>query len=354
MRKLLTRLSIQILSIGLIISPLLHAELVNSYAPAVNEAAPAVVNIATTRTVQNSMAGRSPLFEDFLRQFPQLQLPEQQQRVENSLGSGVIVDADGYVITNNHVVEDADDIYVSLSDGREAKAEIIGRDAESDLAVLRIELNELSPIRFGNIDAVQVGDVVLAIGNPFGVGQTVTQGIVSALGRKELGVNTFENFIQTDAAINPGNSGGALINVDGELLGINTAIFSRSGGSNGIGFAIPVDFMRGIMEQIIEYGSVERGWLGVTLSSVSEQDEERVGISGVYRNSPAHRAGVEIGDIIIQIDSKPFYDIAQVVDYIAQQKPDTKVTLRLLRQDLLLDVTITLGKRPEVSRRTNR
>ena len=346
--KLKTLLSLMVFAL-----PWTLVQASDSYRDAVARAFPAVVNISTTRIAssQAQQFANNPFFEEFLRQYP-FMMPDSDgmgEEIQNSLGSGVIISESGYIITNYHVIEGADGIQVALSDGREAEAEIIGSDSESDIAVLRIGLEDLQPIVIADISEVFVGDVVLAIGNPFGFNQTVTMGIVSALGRKEVGINTFENFIQTDAAINPGNSGGALINAEGELIGINTAIFSRSGGSNGIGFAIPVDLMQTIMAQIIENGSVERGWLGVALSTiVSEENggKESILISGIYRNGPASLAGVRINDIIEAIDGNVFEDIRALIDYVAGKAPGTEVALTLARDDFLFETEVTLGQRP--------
>ena len=327
---------------------------VRSYRDAVQKSSPSVVNISTTRITQgsNSQLRNNPLFEEFLRQNPFL-IPEDDgagEEVQNSLGSGVIVSDEGYVVTNYHVIEGADGIQIALADGRETIAELIGSDSESDIAVLRIDIDDIEPISIADTEDIFVGDVVLAIGNPFGFNQTVTKGIVSALGRRSVGINNFENFIQTDAAINPGNSGGALVNADGELIGINSAIFSRSGGSNGIGFAIPVDLMQDVMNQIIEFGSVERGWLGVALNTVIDDTSgaESVIISGIYRNGPASLAGVRINDIIESIDGREFADIRDLIDYVAGQEPGSEVSLMLARDDFIFEIKVVLGKRPLV------
>ena len=323
-----------------------------SYADAVAHAAPAVVNIHSRKTVIQS----SPLFDDpFFRHFfgDRFQ-PGPRRREETSLGSGVIVSPQGYILTNHHVIADAEEIRVSLHDGRTAAASVVGRDAEADLAVLKIELSELPVIALGDSDALQVGDVVLAIGNPFGVGQTVTLGIVSATGRSELGISTFENFIQTDAAINPGNSGGALITATGEMIGINTAIFSRSGGSQGIGFAIPMSLARNSMAQIIEHGYVSRGWLGVEIQELTPQlaesfaigDQRGIIIAGVLRGGPADRGGLEPGDVLTHINGNPVSSAHAALNAISQTPPGESITVRGIRTGEVLELTISVAERP--------
>lgn len=326
-----------------------------SYAGAVSKAAPAVVNIHTTKTVTRQF---SPFLDDplFRRFFNAPNVPREQQ--QNSLGSGVIVSADGYVLTNNHVIDGSDEILVGLNDGRSAPAMVIGTDPESDIAVLKIALGNLSVITLGDSNALQVGDVVLAIGNPFGVGQTVTQGIVSATGRSQLGISTFENFIQTDAAINPGNSGGALIDPYGHLVGINTAIFSRSGGSQGIGFAIPTSLAKSVMTQIIEHGEAIRGWLGVEIQTLTPalaesfglRDRQGLIIAGVLSGGPAATAGLEAGDIITDIDGTPVTDASVGLNMIAQTKPGSRITLKGLRQGEPFTRDVTVSKRPPPAR----
>ncbi len=324
-----------------------------SYAAAVERAAPAVVNIYTRKIVTERPY---TLFDDpfFRRFFGNRGLPAPRQRIENSLGSGVIVNAEGYILTNNHVIEGADEIEVVLADDRIARAAIVGTDPESDLAVLKIGASDLPFIVFGDSDAIRVGDVVLAIGNPFGVGQTVTSGIVSAKGRSDLGLSTFENFIQTDAAINPGNSGGALINTLGELIGINTAIFSRSGGSQGIGFAIPANLVKGIMAQIIEHGHAVRGWLGVEMQDLNPALAESFGlrseagalVAGVRRNSPAHRAGIVPGDIIIAAAGQPIYNSKALMNIIASHPPGSTLRLTIVRGGKSIELEAVMGERP--------
>lgn len=332
-----------------------------SYAHAVDIAAPAVVNIYTTKTV----AQRPLPFPDdpILRRFFGDNLPQQGKRRENSLGSGVIISAQGYILTNNHVVEGADEIKVALRDGRSASASIVGTDPETDLSVLKITLEKLPSITINQADSPRVGDVALAIGNPFGVGQTVTMGIVSATGRNELGINTFENFIQTDAAINPGNSGGALVNAYGQLIGINTAIFSRSGGSEGVGFAIPVSIAKNVMEQIIEHGRTIRGWLGIEAQDLTAELAESFGtkttsgvvVAGVLRGGPADKHGVKTGDVITHVNDEAVRNSVQLVNSIARIKPGTEARLRGLRNGKDLNLSVQVGERPAPQeRRTSR
>lgn len=325
----------------------------SGYRQAVARAMPAVVNIYTSKAVR---AQRHPLLDDplFRRFFgDRFEQPENQKA--SSLGSGVIVSADGYIVTNNHVVESADEIEVALADGRTADAKVVGADPETDLAVIRIQLDKLPVVHFGQVDKLQVGDVLLAIGNPFGVGQTVTMGIVSALGRSQLGINTFENFIQTDAAINPGNSGGALIDVNGNLVGINSAIYSKSGGSMGIGFAIPESTVRMVMQQIIQNGSVVRGWVGVEAQDLtpelaaSFQLAEKQGalIAGVVRGSPADAAGVKPGDVLVAAAGKPISDAAAMLNVIAGLTPNQSIQFKVVRHGQPLELTIKVGRRPK-------
>ena len=322
-----------------------------SYASAVEIAAPAVVNIYTTKIITERV---NPLYNDpFFRYFFGEQLAP-RKRLESSLGSGVIVSDNGYVLTNNHVIEGADEIQVALRDGRSSEATLVGSDPEADLAVLKIKLDKLPAITFAQSDNLRVGDVALAIGNPFGVGQTVTMGIISATGRNRVGINTFENFIQTDAAINPGNSGGALINPYGHLIGINTAIFSKSGGSQGIGFAIPVSLAMDVMQQIIKNGHVTRGWLGIEVQDTTPDLAESFGIkdnigvilAGILRNGPADKAGLKPGDVITHIDGNEIHDSRDVMNAIAQKTPDSTVKVEILRQGKKMTVDATVGVRP--------
>src|SRR3954462_2443360 len=323
-----------------------------SYSDAVRRATPSVVNIFTSKEIRSP---KHPLLNDpIFRRFFGDQLPDEAQRAA-SLGSGVIVSTSGYVITNHHVVEAADEIEVALADGKKLLAKVVGNDPETDLAVLRLNAENLPAVTFGSSDALRVGDVVLAIGNPFGVGQTVTSGIVSALGRTGLGINTFENFIQTDAAINPGNSGGALIDAGGNLVGINTAIFSRSGGSMGIGFAIPVSTAKMVLEQIVKNGNVTRGWIGVEVQELTPQAAEsfRLGatrgalIAGVLRGGPADKAGVKPGDVLYEIEGKPVPDPASMLNVIAALQPGQSAKVKLKRQGAEVDATVTVGRRPK-------
>ncbi|MFA7666198.1 MAG: trypsin-like peptidase domain-containing protein [Burkholderiaceae bacterium] len=322
-----------------------------SYSEAAARATPAVVNIFTTKTTRT--AQEHPLFGDPLfRRFFGDRFDQRQQT--NSLGSGVIASPDGYVLTNDHVIDSADEIEVLLHDGSRAPATLVGADPETDLAVLRITGAKLPAIEFGSAESARIGDVVLAIGNPFGVGQTVTMGIISALGRTQLGINTFENFIQTDAAINPGNSGGALVDSEGRLLGINTAIYSRTGGSLGIGFAIPASTAQHVMQQIVATGSVTRGYIGVEPQDLTPDLAEafrlprREGaiIAGVLRGGPAERAGVRVGDILIEVDGKPVFDTASMLNLIAQLTPDSTVRFHFLRDARKIEIPIRIGKRP--------
>jgi Do/DeqQ family serine protease len=328
-----------------------------SYAEAVNRAAPAVVNVFTSKRVR----GRSsPLLNDpFFRHFFGDDVPNaSRDRVETSLGSGVIVSPQGYVLTNNHVIEGADEIHVALMDGRFADARLVGADPETDLAVLKISLQDLPVVSVGHSDAARVGDVVLAIGNPFGVGQTVTQGIVSATGRTQLGLSTFEDFIQTDAAINPGNSGGALITAHGDLIGINTAIFSRSGGSMGIGFAIPAQLAGQVLSNIIEHGRVIRGWLGIEAQMLTPQLAESFGlantdgvlIAGVLRNGPADRAGLQPADIVLRLNGQAVPNSQTLLQLITQCAPGDTLRIDGIRNGLELRLEAQVAERPSAQR----
>ncbi|HEY8606989.1 MAG TPA: Do family serine endopeptidase [Noviherbaspirillum sp.] len=324
----------------------------SSYREAAQRAMPAVVNIFTTKGARQP---KSPFMDDPLfRRF----FGDPQEDRQFSLGSGVVVSPQGYVLTNNHVIETADEIEVALADGRKADAKVVGTDPETDLAVIKISIDNLPAITLGNAEQAKVGDVVLAIGNPFGVGQTVTMGIVSALGRNHLGINTFENFIQTDAAINPGNSGGALIDVQGNLLGINTAIYSRSGGSLGIGFAIPVSTVKDVMESIIATGQKVRGWIGVEPQNITPELAESFGLSrksgaiiaGVLKNGPADKAGIRPGDILVAVDAKPVSDTTAMLNLIAQLTPGSKARLTVVRKNQESTIDVTVGKRPKPRR----
>ncbi|MFV0678781.1 trypsin-like peptidase domain-containing protein [Ottowia sp.] len=321
-----------------------------SLSAAVRKAAPAVVSINTSTTARHP-AGNDPWFRFFFG--------DQGAQQQTGLGSGVIMSADGYVLTNNHVVESADEIEVVLTDARRTTAQVIGTDPESDLAVLKITLDQLPVMTLGSSDALQVGDQVLAIGNPFGVGQTVTSGIVSALGRNQLGINTFENFIQTDAAINPGNSGGALTDTQGNLLGINTAIYSRSGGSMGIGFAIPVSTARQVLDSIVQHGQVVRGWIGVepgeltpelaqTFGVQPERGEDITGVivTGVLNNGPAANAGIRPGDVIVQVDGQPVRTVSELLARIAALTPGQAAPFLVQRRGEQVQANVTPAQRP--------
>ncbi|NUT84488.1 Do family serine endopeptidase AlgW [Pseudomonas sp. NA13] len=322
-----------------------------SYADAVTTAAPAVVNLYTTKVINKPS---HPLFEDpQFRRFFGDNSPK-QKRMESSLGSGVIMSPEGYILTNNHVTSGADQIVVALKDGRETLARVIGSDPETDLAVLKIDLKNLPAITIGRSDSIRIGDVTLAIGNPFGVGQTVTMGIISATGRNQLGLNNYEDFIQTDAAINPGNSGGALVDANGNLTGINTAIFSKSGGSQGIGFAIPVKLAMEVMKSIIEHGQVIRGWLGIEVQPLTQELAESFGLSGrpgivvagIFRDGPAQKAGLQLGDVILSIDGEPAGDGRRSMNQVARIKPTDKVTIQVMRNGKELKLTAEIGLRP--------
>ena len=320
-----------------------------SFSDAARRAIPAVVNISATREVKR----RNPLLEDpaFQRFFGErFSLPNETQL---SLGSGVIVSREGYILTNDHVVEGVSDIKVTLFDGRTVPGKIVGSDPDTDLAVVRINANGLTPITFGFSEQAKVGDIVLAIGDPFSVGQTVTMGIISAVGR-ELGPSTpFSNFIQTDAAINPGNSGGALVDTNGNLIGVNTLIFSRSGGYQGIGFAIPVSLAKRVMEQIIETGSVTRGWFGVEVADITPELAESLGLKGtegaiigaIERGSPAERSGMRLGDVIVAVNGKSVANSTATLNAIAGVKPGSSVPVKVMRRNREVSLDIMVGKR---------
>jgi serine protease DegQ len=322
-----------------------------SLADAAKKAMPSVVNIYTSKEVRR----RQPLTDDPIlrRFFPGLDDSEPHRAT--SLGSGVIVSSEGYVLTNNHVVEEADDIELVLADGRRMHAEVRGSDPESDLAVLKIDAKNLPVITFGQLENVQVGDTVLAIGSPFGFGSSVTHGIVSALGRSHLGINRFEDFIQTDAAVNPGNSGGALVDSSGNLVGINSAIFSQSGGSQGIGFAIPVSLAKTVLEQIIRDGEVTRGWLGIEPQDITPEvatafalaKSDGVLIRGVLKSGPADRAGMQVRDVVVDIDGKPTHDVTSLLAQIAALTPGSQARLRVMREQKQVDIDVIVGKRPK-------
>ena len=321
-----------------------------SFSVAARKAAPAVVSITTSKEVRHPRSN-DPWFQFFFG--------DQGPQSQTGLGSGVIISPDGYILTNNHVVEGADEIEVTLTDSRRARATVIGTDPETDLAVLKVQLDKLPVIVLGDSDKLAVGDQVLAIGNPFGVGQTVTSGIVSALGRTQLGINTFENFIQTDAAINPGNSGGALVDANGNLMGINTAIYSRSGGSMGIGFAIPVSTARQVLEDIVRDGRVTRGWIGVEPGELSPELAQTFGvqatrgviITGVLQGGPAAVAGIRPGDVILQVAGKPTDNVSQLLSAVAALRPGQAASFALQRGDREVELSVVPGTRPQVSRR---
>jgi len=323
---------------------------VGSFRLAAQKASATVVSINTSKAARRNPRADDPWFKFFFG--------DQGSEPQAGLGSGVIVSADGYILTNNHVVEGADAIEVVLNDSRRAQAKVIGTDPDTDLAILKIALDKLPVITLGSSDALQVGDQVLAIGNPFGVGQTVTSGIVSALGRNQLGINTFENFIQTDAAINPGNSGGALVDTNGNLLGINTAIYSRSGGNMGIGFAIPVSTARMVMDGIVKDGQVTRGWIGVEPNELSAELAETFGvkakqgviITGVLQNGPAARAGIRPGDVIVNVADRPVNNVSELLSGVAALKPGAASPFKVLRRDEQLVLQVTPGVRPKPRR----
>src|SRR5471032_848972 len=322
-----------------------------TYADAVVIAAPAVVNLYTTKVINkpNHLLFEDPQFRRFFGDNS-----PKQRRMESSLGSGVIMSPEGYILTNNHVTTGADQIVVALRDGRETLARVVGSDPETDLAVLKIDLKSLPSITIGRSEGLRVGDVALAIGNPFGVGQTVTMGIISATGRNQLGLNSYEDFIQTDAAINPGNSGGALVDANGNLTGINTAIFSKSGGSQGIGFAIPIKLATEVMKSIIEHGQVIRGWLGIEVQPLTQELAESFGLSGrpgivvagIFRDGPAQKAGLQLGDVILSIDGEPAGDGRRSMNQVARIKPTDKVAIQVMRNGKEIKLTAEVGLRP--------
>jgi len=326
-----------------------------SYHEAVQKSMPAVVNIFTSKSTKQPLAKKNkknnsdPLFQFFNGY--------SDEEPISSLGSGVLVSSEGIIITNHHVINDADQIEVALSDGRKLKAKMIGSDPETDIAVLKIDASNLpTPITLGKMDSVHIGDVVLAIGNPFGVGETVTSGIVSAMGRDHVGINTFENFIQTDAAINPGNSGGALIDTRGNLIGINTAIYSNNGGSMGIGFAIPINLAKQVMESIIKNGEVTRGWIGVEPQNLSSEliesmrlpkSTQGILVAGVLDGGPADSAGLKPGDILISLNNQSINDVRDLLNRIAKIDPGTEVSCKIIRKDREISLSIKIGKRPK-------
>jgi serine protease DegQ len=325
-----------------------------SFSGAAQKAMPSVVNIFTSKknaTNPHQQFLDDPLFKHFFGD----QSDDQSQH-ETSLGSGVIVNKNGLILTNQHVIESADEIQVVLENGRTVKAHVVGSDTDTDLAVLKIDVDNLPAITFADAEKNKVGDVVLAIGNPFGVGQTVTQGIISALGRNHLGISTFESFIQTDASINPGNSGGALIDAEGNLVGINSAIYSRNGGSMGIGFAIPVSIVKQVMEQIIRQGSVTRGWIGIEAQdmtaelAVSFKLKSAQGslIAGIIKNSPAERAGLKAGDVLLEINGLRVIDSTNMLALISELKPNKQAILKIARNQKEINVRVMIGRRPKI------
>lgn len=318
---------------------------------------PSVVNISSTKTIRRQGIP-SPFFNDpffkrfFNEEFRSFEMPREYK--QSGLGSGVIVDKDGYILTNNHVIKDADEIKVKLSDEREFKGKIIGVDPKTDLAVIKIDSNHLPVIKLGDSDKLQVGETVIAIGNPFGLSHTVTSGIVSATGRANVGIADFEDFIQTDAAINPGNSGGALVNIRGELVGINTAIFSTTGGYQGIGFAIPSNMMKVVMDSLIKKGKVVRGWLGVTIQSLTPElvkqfnlkEEKGVLVGDVVEDSPAEKAGIERGDVIVEFDGKKVNDVTNLRNMVANTLPNKEVAIKLIRGEKPKTVNVKIVEMP--------
>ncbi|MDB5820286.1 MAG: 2-alkenal reductase [Rhizobacter sp.] len=324
---------------------------VTSFAAAAKRASAAVVSITASKAPASTANRQDPWSRFFFGD----QSQRQRMQPQVGLGSGVIASAEGYLLTNNHVIDGADDIEVMLNDGRSAKAKVVGADPDTDVAVLKIALDKLPVIAFGDADAAQVGDVVLAIGNPFGVGQTVTSGIVSALGRNQLGINTFENFIQTDAAINPGNSGGALVDAAGNLIGINTAIYSRTGGSLGIGFAIPVTTARQVMEGLIRDGQVRRGWIGVEPRDLTPEIADTfnlpikrgVLITGVLESGPASQGGMKPGDVVVKVAQTPVINTAQLLSAVAALAPQSRAIIGVQRGSKPIELTVTVAQRPK-------
>jgi len=326
-----------------------------SYHEAVKKSMPAVVNIFTSKNSDKPAGSKDKNKKsDRFNQFFFGDIPDSDPI--SSLGSGVLVSPEGVIITNHHVISDADEIEVALSDNRKFKAKVVGSDPETDIAVLKIDAKQLpSPITLGKIDSVHVGDVVMAIGNPFGVGETVTSGIVSAMGRDHVGINTFENFIQTDAAINPGNSGGALIDTRGNLIGINTAIYSNNGGSMGIGFAIPINLVKQVMESIIKSGKVTRGWIGIEPQNLSSElidstsltkDTHGILVAGVLSGGPADHAGLKPGDVLVSFNNESISDVRYLLNHVAEAEPGTDVSCKIIRRGKEIGLSIKIGKRP--------
>ncbi len=325
-----------------------------SYSVAAEKAMPSVVNIFTSK--KKAINPHQQFLDDpVFKRFFGNQMEEPSQH-DNSLGSGVIVNSDGLILTNQHVIEAADEIEVALEDGSSLRARIVGSDPDTDLAVLKIDVRNLPSITFADPKKNKVGDVVLAIGNPFGVGQTVTQGIISALGRNHLGISTFESFIQTDASINPGNSGGALIDAEGNLVGINSAIYSRNGGSMGIGFAIPVSIAKQVMEQIVRQGSVTRGWLGIEAQDLTLELADSFQlrtthgalIAGIVKGSPAERAGLKVGDVLIEINSMKVIDGTSMIGIVSELNPNKQAILKIARNHKEIKIPVMIGLRPKL------
>lgn len=320
-----------------------------AFSDIVNAVSPAVVNISTTKTIrrETNRFFEDPFF-DFFDPFHEFNVPKKWK--ERSLGSGVVISSDGYIITNNHVVEKADEIRVTLLDKRTFKGTIIGADPKTDIAIVKINANNLPTLSLGDSDNLKVGEFVLAIGNPYGLSHTVTMGIISAVGRANVGIADYEDFIQTDAAINPGNSGGPLVNIKGEMIGINTAIFSRTGGYQGIGFAVPSNMVRLVMDQLIQKGKVIRGWIGVTIQELTPELSQKFGlkntkgalVSDVMKDSPAAKAGIKQGDIIVEFNGKDVKDVSSLRNMVAQSKTGNEITLKIVRsgKELTLNVLI--------------
>jgi serine protease Do len=331
----------------------------SGFSAVVEHAAPAVVNVFSQRVVEQADGGAplAPFLDPFFRDFfgnGGSPFSQPRERIERSLGSGVVVSNDGYVLTNNHVVEGADQVRIATAAGKELDAKVVGTDPKTDIAVVKVEGQSLPVIPIADSSQVKVGDFALAIGNPFGIGQTVTQGIVSATGRGELGITAYEDFIQTDAAINRGNSGGALTNARGELIGINTAILSPTGGFQGVGFAVPINMARAVMDQIVKHGRVVRGWMGVSIQEVTPEIAKAFGLKGdsgvligdVAANSPAAQAGLERGDVVLQVNGNPVNDVRNLQLKIASMQPGTEVRLQVMRDGQAREVSLKLGEAP--------
>lgn len=321
-----------------------------AFSEIVGAVSPAVVNISSTKTVRKQQAPFDELF-DFLHPFPD---GRSKRWKEQSLGSGVIVTSDGYIVTNNHVIEKADDVRVIFVDKRSYRAKIVGSDPKTDIAIIKIETNNLPVLPWGDSDGLQVGEFVLAIGNPFGLSNTVTMGIISAIGRTDVGIADYENFIQTDAAINPGNSGGPLVNMKGEIIGINTAIFSKTGGYQGIGFAVPSNMVKGVIDQLIKKGKVVRGWMGVTIQELTPEIAQKFGmktadgvlITDIAKGGPAHNAGLMRGDVILEFDGKTIKDASLLRNMVAQSEINKQIKLKIFRQGQEMSLVVTVKELP--------